>query len=71
VRIGLSNVLDAFAQSTNAGGNTLHNIGYYSWTEVDMKEGSTFLESTSTLGTDSVGGSTFTSTYDSHGTMCY
>jgi hypothetical protein len=61
----------AFAQSTAAGGNTLKNINYYSNVEVDMAEGSNYLETTSVLGTGSDGGSTFNNTFSSNGTHCY
>ena len=60
----------AFADSTNTGGNTDHNIGYYSNNEVDMVDNGTFLETASALGVGSDGGSTFTNTYESHGTYC-
>lgn len=60
-----------FADSTNAGGNTDHNIGYYNNTEVDMVDNGYFLESTSVLGTGGDGGSTFNSTFDNNnGTYC-
>ncbi len=60
-----------FADSTSVGGNTDHNIGYYTNIEDDMVDNGNLLESSSTLGTGSDGGSTFTNTYDNnHGTYC-
>jgi hypothetical protein len=60
----------AWADSTNAGGNTDQNINYYNNTEEDMVDNRTFLETTSALGTGSDGGSTFTSTFENNGPYC-